>query len=68
VRDAVLGSLTTAVVALSIAIVRTRERVVRLEEWIRLHELYDLHPGDAEAEPEEVGPTTTETGPGARSR
>jgi Flp pilus assembly protein protease CpaA len=32
------SSLSVAVVALAIALARTREKVIRLEEWIRRYE------------------------------
>jgi hypothetical protein len=44
---ATVGStLGTAIIALAIAVVRTRERVVRLEEWARLKERDKERPSD----------------------
>lgn len=43
--DALLAidtTLVTAVVALAFALARTRERVIRLEEWVRQHERREL--------------------------
>jgi len=35
---AIAGAQTAAIVALAISLVRTREKVTRLEEWVRLRE------------------------------
>lgn len=34
----VLSALSAAVIVLAVSIVRTRERIVRLEEWARLRD------------------------------
>lgn len=37
----VISALSAAVIVLAVAIVRTREKIVRLEEWARLRERDD---------------------------
>jgi len=47
----VLTTLFAAIVVLAVAITKTRERVVRLEEWARLHERKDRERDGRETRP-----------------
>jgi hypothetical protein len=43
------GTLAAAIAALAVALVRTRDKVTRLEEWVRLHEQRQRERDDGEA-------------------
>jgi hypothetical protein len=48
------GALAAAVLALAVALTRTRERLVKLEEWARLNEKYGLTESPADGEEDDA--------------